>query len=198
LAETARLAGPCHVVGHSLGGILALRNAAGARSIATLGSALNYSVGSSVFARLLPLEAWLPLPKVLPARLVHKLMAPIWASGLIPSPVYENRNMSFKGGLAFHCNQGDLSAGELRELGRRMVTGPHELPELRAPWLCVAAEKDNQCPPATARWTYERLRAPKKDWLLIEGAAHVDLVIGLGAERVWSEVENAMMAVDDV
>lgn len=198
MAQAARLGGPCHVVGHSLGGILALLNSAGARSIATLGSALNYSQGASVFGKLMPLEPYLPLPAVLPARFTHKLMAPLWASGLIPSPVYENGNMTFKGGMAFHCNQGDLSAGELRELGRRVVAGPHELPEVKAPWLCVVGELDTQCPPATARWTYERLSAPKKDWLLVGGTAHVDLVIGSGAERVWSAVENAMMAADDV
>jgi len=186
--RVAELAGPFHWVGHSLGGILGLRLGGPILSLTTLGSALNYSEGGSVFPRLLPLRR-LPMPAVLPARLGHMALAPvIYAAGRL------YRRLDWCAARSFHANQGDLSSAELRELADVVVAAPRPLPEVKAPWLCVAGSHDSQCPPATARWTYERVAAPRKRWLLMEGFAHVDLAIGRGAEAVWSAVETAILA----
>lgn len=187
-AKVSELAGPYHWIGHSLGGILGLRLWRGALSVTTFGSALNYSVGGSLFARLAPLERWLPMPRLLPARLGHKALAPLLYAG---GALY--RELGWQGARVFHANQGDLAADELRELARVVVNGPHELPSLGVPWTCVVGGRDSQCPPETARWTFERVAAPRKEWLLAPELGHVDLVLSPRAERLWAAVETAIL-----
>ena len=202
-----------HLIGHSMGGILGLSHAgldAGAQlaSVTSLGSALHFGLGSNAFSQLLPLRpliSWLPgIPNVL----AHRLLGPLWALKLLPSWHYRRANMDIPSLLAFHAHAAsDISIAELlelastfsgegilcEELGRRL---PEIAAKLPVPWLCVAGELDSQCPPVLAEWTYQKLTAPRKQWLLCKQYGHYDLAGGRDAARdVWPQVESFVQSV---
>lgn len=199
-AAVSALAGePIHWVGHSLGGIVGLLHSFGGRSrlasITALGSALNYTVGGSDIARLAPLRGRLGFLSRIPTRLYHRLMSPVWASGLLACRLYRLENLGWRGALAFHLTgQTDISVAELEEAAvRALEPEPPPFPPLHAPFLSVAGSHDRVCPPETARWTYDRLEAPRKEWLLVEGVGHFDLAVSEAArERTWPAVEAFM------
>lgn len=191
--------GPFHWIGHSLGGIVGLIHAFGGErelvSLTTLGSALNYTVGGSFLPRLAPLRGRLGLIRRVPSRLYHRLLSPFWASGLLPCLIYRRENLGFRAAMSFHWNgQTDLSVAELEEVAERALdAAPRPFPPLTRPLLSVAGTHDRVCPPDTVRWTYERLTAPRKEWLLVDGVGHFDLAVSQAArERTWPAVEAFM------
>lgn len=191
--------GRFHWIGHSLGGIVGLVHSFGGKSeilsLTTLGSALNYTVGGSFFPRLAPLRGWLGSVSRVPTRLGHKLMSPLWASGLVPCHVYRRENLGWRGALTFHWHgQTDMSMAELDEMARAALDpAPGPYPALDKPLLSAAGSHDKVCPPETVRWTYERLAAPRKELLLVDGVGHFDLAVSEAArERTWPAVEAFM------
>lgn len=214
----ARAGGDFHWIGHSLGGILGLvhtARAGGVRSLTTLGSALHYGVGASAFKGLLPFRAVLERLPLLPTGLIHMFWGPLAGARLFTSPWhYRAANMTRSSILSYHAfGQTDITIPELVELGSTfegegiLCAGlGKRLPELaariEAPWLAFAAGRDLQCPPVTARWTFDRVAAPRKDWVLCsadEGFAldygHYDLIGGVHAPaEVWPRIEDFLLA----
>lgn len=203
---------PIHWIGHSLGGILGLAHAArtGGKelaSITTIGSALHYGIGKSLFTDLNSrkrLREILETRNKLWNRFYHRLAAP-WATvGLLPGKsLYNRKNMSADAILAFHGHtMADISVPELLELattfegeGIKCDRLDQRLPALAknlpVRWLCLAGGEDQQCPSETSRWTYDRLSPPDKQWLLAEGYGHVDMVCGKRAsEEIWPQIEK--------
>lgn len=195
-----------HFIGHSMGGILGLSHAAldGGRdlaSVTTLGAALHYGLSPNAFSRLLPLRPLLERLPMIPNVLGHRLLGALWAMKLLPGWHYRRSNMTLRSVLAFHGHAAaDLTIAELlelattfsgegilcEELGRRL---PELAARLPVPWFSVAGAYDLQCPPDAAAWTYERISAPRKQWLLCPEYGHFDLACGKSAERdVWPEV----------
>jgi pimeloyl-ACP methyl ester carboxylesterase len=218
LARSVRtLAGePFHWIGHSLGGILGLGYAAhfGGKDLAsltTIGSALHYGVGRSRFSDINELDGireTLGKRKKVWNELYHRLAAPFAALGLLPGRLLYNRaNMRAGALLAFHGHtMADISVPvlfelastfegdgiECSELGRRL---PEVAKSLPVRWHAVAGSRDAQCPPETARWTFDRVEAPEKRWRLVEDFGHVDLVCGEDAEpRVWRPIEDFLLS----
>jgi hypothetical protein len=151
-----------------------------------------------------------PRLPIIPMRLVHRLWGPWAALGIIPDPWhYHGANMTRSAILAYHAlGQSDITVPELVELGTTFVGEGILCEELGArllevaarlpvPWLSIAGSRDWQCPVETARWTYDRVQAPRKEWLVCARGAcfardygHFDLVAGRSAhEEVWPRVE---------
>lgn len=217
----ARTGRPVHWVGHSMGGILGLSYAGhyreGLASVTSLGSALHYAAGSSIFKHAARLRPALARIERIPWRIIQQVIAPVGWLGLGQSPLCNARNMhgraiaatlshvfidmtrdellelgtSFDGDGGIHC----------RELGRAL---PQLAAELPVPWLSVIGAADLQCPPDCAAWTFERIRAPEKR-LLTAGRAsghrhdygHFDLVAGKFAlEEIWPAVADFVTAAE--
>jgi len=214
----AETGGSFHWVGHSLGGILGLLHAAregGVRSLVTVGSALHYGVGPSAFRGLLPFRAILERLPRLPMGLLHALWGPLAGAKLLTSPWhYRAANMTRRAILSYHAyGQTDVTIPELVELGTTFdgegifcdALGKR-LPELAArietPWLAFAAGRDLQCPPATARWTFDRVQAPRKEWVLCSkdqgftlDYGHFDLIGGIHSEtEVFPKIEAFLLS----
>jgi len=219
---TAKTGGRFHWVGHSLGGIVGLGYAAREgrdtlASLTTVASALHYGVGGSRLGELRSLEPLLRYLPSLPSRLVHRLASPLAAVGVFGADTfqYNPENMTPSARFSFHAHAvADMSASELLELkstlegegilpaqiGERM---PEICREISVPYFALAGSGDQQCPPATARWTFDGIKAPRKNWLLLgeeEGYSadygHVDLISGIHAEReVFGRIEAFLSSV---
>ncbi len=214
---------PVHWIGHSMGGILGLAYTAhfGGGQVATLttlGSALHYGIGGSVFAKLHRLHPLLRSFRRIPWRLVQRWNGPLGALGISPDGMqYNRRNISGRTAamLSAHVYV-DLTVAELLELATTFDGGEGihcrdldcRLPQLAAripvPWLSIAGAADGQCPPETARWTFERIDAPRREFLLAGRAqgfgadyGHFDLVCGRRAdEEIWAPVRRFIEAAE--
>lgn len=218
---SGRTGQPIHWVGHSLGGILGLAHAGYVTptylaSITTLGSALHYGVGSSVFRQVNRLRPLLQHFRRLPWRTVQQCVIPLAYAKLLPGGMqYNSRNVSgpTAAAIAAHVFV-DMTRAELLELGTtyegegiRCDEIGQRLPEmartLPVPWLSVVGAADMQCPPDVAQWTFVRIGAPVKR-LVLAGQAngytadygHFDLVCGRNAQQeIWPMIAEFIGSV---
>ncbi len=212
----ARTGERMHWVGHSMGGILGLAYAghfggSELASITTLGSALHYGVGGTVFEHVNRLRPLLTRISRIPYRSMQRFAAPLLAAGLPPSPANVTvRNMTPASLAAIAANVFiDMTRAELMELGstfeeagiriRELDRLAVELAaELPVPWLSVVGAADKQCTPDCAMWTFSRIAAPEKR-LYLAGTpngcrhdyGHFDLVCGNDAQtEIWHHVRS--------
>jgi carboxylesterase len=61
------------------------------------------------------------------------------------------------------------------------------LPRVAAPTLVIQSREDNRITPTDARRAFDRIGAPDKELVWIEGAAHV-ITVDYGRERVFAMV----------
>ncbi|MEM9696646.1 MAG: alpha/beta fold hydrolase, partial [Myxococcota bacterium] len=173
-----RADGSLHFIGHSMGGVLGLALAAESgdsilKSVAAIGAALDYSVGGSGFRALLPFR---PLIERLPEFPIHRMarLSSVMV-GWVRTP-YETFNVC-PGNTEPElwrqlCRQGfhgeptavlaDLASGLEGGGVKPPDGGPTYLARLarrtdQPPILCVAGDRDAQCPPAAVKATHARL-----------------------------------------
>lgn len=212
---------PMHWVGHSMGGILGLAYAGyfegrGVASVTSVGSALHYDVGSSLFKLVYKLKPALGRLSGVPWRTIQRGLTPLGRVGVGQAATCNAKNM---GGAAIAATMAhvfvDMTRDELLELGTSFE-GPgircaaidrlllDAAAQLRVPWLSVVGEGDLQCPPDTFAYTYERVAAPRKE-LFLAGRAHghrhdyghFDLIAGRWAhEEIWPRVAAFVRETD--
>lgn len=210
-----------HWVGLSMGGVIGLPFSAREGrdhllSITTLGSALHYGVGGSGFEKLNAQREKLIRLKELPSKRIQAFLGPATALGLTSNSfLYNRKNVSFATVLmlASH-NFTNITISELEELGTTFL-GPgirsHDLnarlldiaANLPIPWLSIVGTADEQSPPATVQYTFERIKAPRKEWVLLDRVhsrqqnyGHMDLVCGKNAQKeVWPKVAEFIDSV---
>lgn len=210
---TQRAGRPVHWVGHSMGGILGLAYAGhyqgrGVASVTSVGSALHYDVGSSLFQVVYKAKPALGRLPGIPWRAIQRGLTPLGRMGIGQSATCNAENMTGKSIAATMAHVFvDMTRDELLELGtsfegpgiycaaidRLLFDAAAELP---VPWLSVIGTGDVQCPPDTFEHTFARVGAPRKE-LFLAGRAHghahdyghFDLIAGRRAEEeIWPRV----------
>lgn len=224
LAAITRQTGkPIHWVGHSMGGILGLSYAAhfqgaGLASVTSLGSALHYGVGSSVFHLLNKARPILKNLKSIPWATLQPLAAPLGACGIGQSALCNTKNMTSVTLAATLSHVFvDMTREELLELGTSFTNEgilceelqcllPELAKKLPVPWFSVIGTADRQCPPDCAEWTYARIEAPRKELFLAgkqtgcrHDYGHFDLISGRHAEEeIWPRVADFVRSTSEL
>jgi pimeloyl-ACP methyl ester carboxylesterase len=206
--------GPVHWVGHSMGGLLLLAHLAGGarniRSAVTVGSSLDYSGSGSGFRRLIPLRGLLNVLPAVPVhgvaraagRFVGRVRTPyerfnVWSSNCEPRLWRRLCRRGFHPvsppvmtQLATAFERGGMRSRDGRT---RYLDG---LRRADAPVLCLAGDRDAQCPPEAAQKTVDALASAE---LRVVGRqhgqrdhyGHFDLLIGRRArEEVFPQIAD--------
>lgn len=206
-----------HWVGHSMGGLLGAAHLAcgGSRDFASavlVGSSLDYSSGTG-FSRLLPLTLVIDALPFVPVRALARASAPL--AGRVSSP-FEQFNVWRPNVEPHHWRRvcetvfHDVSPGVMQQLATALEPGGLSsldgkvrykagLKDVTAPVLCIAGDRDPQCPPAAARSTFEALGEASRRELWVMGSdavggthyGHFDLLIGKRArDEVYPVLER--------
>jgi pimeloyl-ACP methyl ester carboxylesterase len=191
-----------HWVGHSMGGIL-LYGALGRpelrariRSGVAVASSLHYGGTHSGFEPMLKME---PLTHVVPALPVGELallFAPFAGRFINPGETFNYRPENMVGLDARRLHAQGFRAQPSRVLqdlipNIRPTADPLTVPYARAlpgnrdiPILALGATRDEQCPEAAARKTFELLPpGAGHRYLALQGYGHIDLLCGKEAPR---------------
>jgi pimeloyl-ACP methyl ester carboxylesterase len=206
-----------HWIGHSMGGFLMWMYAlehpdAPVSRLVTVGSAIDYRPGRSVYRslrRLLPLVSLLP---VLPFALITRALAPLAGQGPILLPEGMNFHRSnveravcrrlMAGGFAaiplplFAALESTFSEQGFAR-ARGAITYLSRMGEFRIPTLVVGGSRDLQATPEAVLATFERLSGVEDKRLLMCGVphghgdeyGHFDLIVGKRAQsEVWPHI----------
>lgn len=197
-----------HLVGHSMGGILAMCQAMvsggeGLRTVAALGSALDYGLGESGFGPIRHLRPLLGRIDAVPWGAAMSVLAPALARLRDPLAGFNFHPGNAEGPLvrAVYANVfGPIPTALLQSLATGLEPGglksragePYQAlaPTLRTPLLMIAASDDRQCPlpafEATAAATNARALRFGQRYGHAAQYGHFDLVLGRTApDEVW-------------
>jgi pimeloyl-ACP methyl ester carboxylesterase len=206
-----------HWIGHSMGGILmwmygSERPDARIARLITVGSAMDYRPGRSVYRSLKEFLPLIGFMNALPFQLIARAAGSIAGSGPIFLPESMNffrsnvdrevcRQLMTRGFSPIPVSLFDSLATTFSETGFTRAGGAIAyLPKLagfRIPTLVLGGTRDVQCPPEAVTETFERLTGCADKRLLMFGKAHgheddyghFDLLVGKRAAReVWPHV----------
>lgn len=210
-----------HMVGHSLGGVLAYAHAARRpeelRSGVAIGASLDYSGADSVFHAVVPFTFLRHVLRGIPIGFLAAITSPLAARrpskldalnihfGNIEGPLYRRLNA-----IGFHTVSTRMLAQlatAMRPGGLRARDGSHYLERLAqtsTPILAVAGSVDLQCSPDAARQTIDAIEGPKARLAVFGEAhghaddyAHIDLVLGKRArDEVWPVIRDWLESHD--
>jgi pimeloyl-ACP methyl ester carboxylesterase len=199
------------LVGHSLGGILSCLAAAVrpdlVYAVVALASPLTIGadqplirLGARVwvaFSEAKPFRAFAEGPAMGRAlmtgrRLIDRLSLPPRVHSAVPGSMEPELEAEFDASNRLE----PAFPGLLRDLSRlalgRSLEGlsiVDDLAKVRTPVFCVAADRDELAPAAAVRGLHDALGSPRKDWLLVEGLGHTDVILGRRAPAlVWDRV----------
>ena len=199
------------LIGHSLGGILSCL-AAAARpdlvdAVVALASPLSIAMnqpliraGARLWVAFSEAEPFRPLAEgqamsralMAGRRLIDRLSLPPRVQSSFPGSMEPELQAEFDE----NNSREPAFPGLLRDLSRlalgRSLEGlsiMDELDRVRAPVLCVAADQDELAPVVAVDALYQALGSPNKQWLLVEGLGHTDVILGRRAPAlVWDAV----------
>lgn len=202
---------PVTLIGHSLGGILSCLAAAThpeqVAAVVALASPLKIAVDQPLIR--LGARLWVACAEAEPFRpfAEGKAMSRALMSGRrlidrfsLPPRVRSSLPGSMEPELQAEFDESNMKEpafpGLLRDLSRlalgRSLEGfeiMETMAKVRAPVLCVAADRDELAPVEAVEGLYDALTNAEKEWLLVEGLGHTDVILGQEApNRVWKKV----------
>ncbi len=113
----------------------------------------------------------------------------LWGSALGPRKSSNPRSILDPEERAKNLGYGVYSGRLLHELWRLANEARRSLAEIVAPTLLIQSRADPRIAPAVAERALERLGAPEKRLLWVEGGGHI-ITVDYGRERVFEAVES--------